>query len=87
MSDPWPDPDSPELALSLAKVLSGAAPEFQATAAKNHMDQADRLLHSDWFSTLLISVRKQALREGWEEGHEKCRCKSLGLQHVNPHTY
>lgn len=87
MSNSWPDPDSPELVLSLAKVLSGASPEFQDTAAKTHMGQADRLLHSEWFSTLLASVRRQGQRDAWEKGHEKCMCKKLGIQHVNPYTY
>ena len=84
MSDPM---DDPEIVLSLAKVLSGAAPEFQDIAAQTHMGQARRLLQSEWFSSLLLSTRQQALKAGWEEGHEKCRCKSLGLQHVNPYSF
>lgn len=68
---PYPDIEepSPEIVFGLAKILSGASPEFQAAAAHNHMNQARRLLQSEWFSTLLLDTRTQALREGWREGY------------------
>lgn len=73
---------------TLARVLSGATPEFAARAAENHMTQARRLLVSDWLAAHDAAVRRKAADDRAEQIAQAIEAgrPEMGL-HINVTDY